>query len=50
MAYKEVKLEKGGGKALNDSIGDSNMDTIKMGKALRSQKPAPAKKTTPKKK
>lgn len=54
MAYKEVKLEKGGGKALHDALTSSNDATIKMGQALakadRAAKKTPAKKPAPKKK
>lgn len=48
MTYKEIKLEKGGGKALYDALTDSNMATLNMRKATK--KPAPAKKPSPKKK
>lgn len=50
MAYKEVKLEKGGGKALYDALTSSNDATIKMGQAVRKAAKAPVKKPAPKKK
>lgn len=49
VAYKEVKLEKGGGKALYDALTDSNAATLNMRKAVK-KAPAPAKKPAPKKK
>ena len=50
VAYKEVKLEKGGGKALYDALTDSNAATLNMKKAAAKKAPAPAKKPAPKKK
>lgn len=47
MGYKEVKLEKGGGKALYGALSDSNAATIAMGKALRAKKPATTAKKAP---
>jgi hypothetical protein len=51
VAYKEVKLEKGGGKALYDALTDSNAATLNMRKAAAKKTPqTPAKKPAPKKK
>lgn len=40
MANKEVKLEKGGGKALYDALTDSNAATLNMRKAAEKKTPA----------
>ena len=50
MAYKEVKLEKGGGKALYDALTAANDAVMRGGKAKAEPKKAPAKKPAPKKK
>ena len=50
VAYKEVKLEKGGGKALYDALTDSNAATLNMRKAAAKKAPAPKKKPAPTKK